>query len=156
MKRTLGAISCAAMAVGILAGCGSGEEENQPKFPLSGLQDYDTPDQIASDLNEGGFDCQRFERKTGSMNATSSGNCWWPGGGGKEQEIILMIFNSDSNKEEQANLYRSIGEVFGEEVGDYGLVEGGNWMVNCGNREACDGVANALGGRIEIEPMFES
>lgn len=156
MKRTRMAVSGAVLTLGVLTACGGaeGEAASQPEFPLSGLQEYETPDQIASDLTEGGFACERFERQTGSMNAASSGNCWWSGGAGSEQEIILMIFNSDANKEEQADLLRDMGAVFGIEDWEYGFVEGGNWMVNCGNRDACDGVAGALGGRMDVDPLI--
>ena len=154
MRRTLAVVTGAMVVFGSLAACGGAEDASESKFPLSGLQDYELPDQIASDMNEGGFACERFERQTGSMNAASSGNCWWSDGSGEEQEIIVMIFNSDAKKEEQASLLRDIGDTFGIEDWPYGLVEGGNWMVNCGNREACNGVANALGGSMDVHPLI--
>ncbi|GFK17959.1 hypothetical protein [Corynebacterium glutamicum] len=131
-----------------LAGCSSLEET---KYPLSGLQEYEVSDQIAEELNAGGFDCTDYERGTGSLTAASSGTCWHPHADTeKDQEIIVMVFNTESDQNSQAQLYRNMADL----IDSGGFVTGGNWMVNCGNKPVCTSVAEVLGGRTETASVF--
>lgn len=140
----------AAISILVLTGCSSSTEA---EYPLSGLQEYEAADEIAADLNAGGFECANYERRTGGLNSASSGNCWHPNDEtGKDQEIIVMIFNTESDQKRQAQFYRDMAELFDDGTG--GFVEGGNWMVNCGNKPVCAGVEGVLGGRTETASLF--
>lgn len=137
------------------SGSGSGETSTEsvitttPKFPRSGLQTYETPDEIVADLNSG-LTCSNYRRSTsGSVNAASSGSCDLELESGSTEEILLMIFSSETNKENQAGVYRELGSI----IKEYGFVEGGNWMINCGRRNLCESIAGVLGGRTETLPL---
>lgn len=134
----------------VLAGCGSSDEA---EYPLSGLQEYEIADEIATDLNAGGFECSNYERRSGGLNSASSGECWHPNEEtGEDQEVIVMIFNTESDQKRQAQLYREMTELLDD--GSGGFVEGGNWMVNCGNTPVCESVAGVLGGRTETASLL--
>lgn len=149
MKRTLAVGVSAMAAVAVLAGCGSSDGgETKPKFPLSGLQDYENPDQIAADLKEGGLPCGRFEQSSGSRYAAGSADCWISDSG-EEEQIILMTFSSETNKDSQVQTYRQIGSI----IKSYAFVEGGNWLVNCNMTNLCDKIQGILGGRLEKDPI---
>lgn len=117
-------------------------------FPRSGLQNYETPAAILTDLETGGMTCENFEQKTGSRHAASSADCDLLLEDDTTKQIILMTFSSETNKEDQADVYRWLGEA----IDSYGFVEGGNWMINCGERNICTGLQEILGGRQETKP----
>lgn len=138
-----------AVMAATLVGCGTSGES---QYPLSGLQEYETPDEMAADLNAGGFDCEGYERTSGFVNAASSGECWHPRSGDEDLQTILMIFNTEADQRNQVEIYREMAELLSDM--ETGFVEGGNWMVNCGDHTSCAEVQEILGGRKEISPLI--
>lgn len=112
--------------------------------PLSGLQTYETPEQLYADFNRR-YICTDFTRGSGSWNAASSGECNLSMQDNTTRQLIFLLFSSETNKQSQIALYRSLGP----RTGGYGFVEGGNWLVNCGDEYVCEYVAGVLGGRTE-------
>lgn len=161
MRRTIAAFALA-LAILALAGCGGSEkgkdatsaatsETTTEQYPRSGLQTYETPDQIHADLDTR-FNCLNFKRTTGSRTAASSGNCDLETSDGGSQQLIMTIFSADANKQEQIGIYRSVGEM----LDTYGFVEGGNWLVYCEAASICQPIAEVLGGRVETLPVVAS
>lgn len=146
LMRTLSATVLLAVGSLSIASCGGGGET---KYPLSGLQEYGVADDIAKELNEGGFECTDFQRRTASLNAASSGNCWHPDDSGKE--IIVMVFNTDSDQKAQVGVYREMFSL----INSGGFVEGGNWMVSCDDQSTCTAVASIMGGRTETASVLK-
>lgn len=164
MRKTIATLTAAIALVG-LAGCSSNDDGNgtsttpttetatstatTAEYPRSGLQTYETVEQLHSDL-QSGVVCTNFERYDRSVNAASSGQCDVAMEDGSSRQLIVMLFSSDVNKQSQIGVYRDVGDT----IGKYGFVEGGNWLVNCETLAVCEAVAGALGGRVETLPMF--
>ncbi|MET9201137.1 hypothetical protein, partial [Gordonia sp. NPDC003585] len=114
------------------------------EVPLSGLQTYETPDQLYADFSRR-YICTDYFRDRGGWNSASSGECNFLLGDNTTRQLIFLLFSSETNKQSQIALYRSLGP----RTGGYGFVEGGNWLVNCGDEYVCEYVAGVLGGRTE-------
>lgn len=125
----------------LLAACGRG---NTPPDPpeLTGVQEYTSAEQIADDLAVRGHEC-RYERRQGSMFATSSGSCWM-----KDHELVLSVYTTQDLAEQSLEM----NQLFENAGLDYGVVVGNRWTVNCGSREECLPFQDALGGRL-VAPL---
>ena len=127
----------------VLAGCSSGSEsepESSTATHLSGMQQYESIDDLAGDLRNGGMDCtpsidsnQRF--------ATQAGRCFVDG-----LELVLGIYAQESQISEQKAFTNDFSRMLGQP--SY-LVIGANWTVNCSSDQQCGTrVQSAIGGQV--------
>jgi hypothetical protein len=109
----------------------------------SGLQEYQSAQQLADDLTRHGHPCNMIPQG-GSFYAVDGGKCYIDG-----KETLLGIYASQSQIDQQLG----INELLAKAGLDYGWLTGKNWAINCGSRDACEKIAADLGGSITA-PIF--
>jgi hypothetical protein len=147
------AVGLGAAVVFITAACGSSgtgvtaaERTAQivsslQRYPMSGLQDYDTVRALVSDLAGAGLPCSTpLTLDSNSRYAVQQGRCRV-----NDTEMVFGIFSSDAQRAQGESVVREL-KTLGV---DYGFVEGGNWLVNCGGTDQCSQVKAIIGGRLE-------
>lgn len=131
-----------APALVVLAACSTGSTEPSEPEALSGMQEYTSAEQISDDLAARGHEC-RYEKRQGSMFATSSGSCWIG-----DHELVLSVYTTQDLAEESLGMT----QVLKNAGLDYGVIVGSRWTVNCGSKDECLPLQEALGGRL-VSPL---
>ena len=129
------------------AACGSQETDGpetvssaattQPT-KLSGLQEYQSIQAMADELNRFGQSCI-IKPLGGFVYPVDSGSCEAYG-----RTVVLAIYASQERLDEQVQTF----DLFREAGLDYGILAGKNWTIDCGTRPVCDKIHDDMGGSI--------
>jgi hypothetical protein len=106
----------------------------------SGLQTYESTQEIVDSLEAGGVKCTGLKNDDAPSIAVQQSRCKYLG-----KEIVVAIYTST---QERIQAVDTITELLASAGIDYGVVSGGNWMVNCGNTMTCSTFRTPLGGKV--------
>jgi hypothetical protein len=143
-RLIIGVLGCVATAT--LTACGASQTSSsetasstQPT-KLSGLQEYQSIQEVADDLTRHGHACTDVTPERGAYYyPVEGGRCTIDG-----KVMLIAIYTSESQVDAQLATF----EEFREAGLEYGFLAGKNWTVNCGARAECEKLQRDLGGRI--------
>lgn len=123
------------------ASCSSASDLSEPEAESSSPvvekdANYSTIEEFRDAAIEAGLECPSWAERTGSTYAAAAGDC--------SDSAVLSIFSSESQRDEQVAVLKSI-TIKGE---GQPLLVGPNWMIN-GPLEDLEAVQPVLGGIVD-------
>ncbi|MGY4646429.1 hypothetical protein [Mycobacterium sp. URHB0021] len=131
-------------AVSLIA-CGGSQTANQDASgttqptKLSGLQAYQSVQELADDLTRHGHTCTDVTPEKAAYYPVDIGKCTIDG-----KVILLSIYASEAQVDAQLKEFDLLQPAGVE----YGELAGKNWSLNCQTRSYCEKLQGDMGGRI--------
>ncbi len=108
--------------------------------PPSGLQTYQSTREIIDAAKAGGVSCLGLKNDAAPSIAVQQGRCFVGA-----NEIVVALYTSPAERDVAAN---GIADTLSAAGIEYGILAGGNWMVDCGDEQTCLIFREVLGGRM--------
>jgi hypothetical protein len=145
MRRVVRAIVVlAAFALAACGGAGSSAKQTvtvtASSTKPSGQQEYSSVQALADDLTKHGYTCAMKPRGSGS-DGSVSGECWI-----LRKQMILVIYPNQAAVNDYLRMIHSIVDLGND---PFGWLVGNKWIVNCGERAACQAIQDSLGGTVD-------
>ena len=161
LRQLFAPIASVATAMTLVAGCGAASTSAAPAVPASsaapsaggaaqwaggsfaspsGLQTYQSTQEIIDAAKAAGVSCLGLKNDSSPSIAVQQGRCQL-----NANEIVVAVYTSPAERDSATN--QITGSLAAAGI-QYGVLAGGNWMVNCNNELTCLKFRAALGGRM--------